>query len=320
MASGRTETTLPSHKLPIDLAANAQGTAFSLKTLNGSARSVYFARRAGAGYRAIASADPGWVLGRIAAAGPWVLWVEQDHVQSNPADGFRWRLEGWNALTRERRSIAESDEPTQIAPGVSGTRAAIVYSVYNGITEQTSDFVRYEFRTGRAKVIASGLPANQIAFDGRRALTTMTESIGDHPGGEHSDVYELTNDGAKPVTHDNHSASPQLANETLLWVTRAAVMAQRGSKERPIRIYAGDINAPSLGKTFVVDVTNRSGQYAGKVWTIEPSPKAQWLAEPAGMHTFSGVVASGPWVSWVSAPRGDPMRGSVLVSERLRPS
>ena len=85
-------------------------------------------------------------------------------------------------------------------------------------------------------------------------------------------------------------------------------------------LHGTGINAPALGARFVADVTDRNGYYAPIVVSVSDDPCRAWLTEPPHLHVFSAVAASGPWVAWISARRGDPLAGHTrLITERITP-
>lgn len=216
-----------------------------------------------------------------------------------------------------RLEIAESAEDSPLIAGVSGVASGIVYSVYNGVIEQTSDFYRYRFADGRVQRIAADVAANQISYDGRRAVTTVTEKLGNGPGRAQDDIYQIAPGEIRPITDDNQSVSPQLYRGTLMWISGKRIQVEQPGTGEVLTPHSGDINAPALGDGFVTDVTNRDGNYEVKLWTVETNPRSAWLDSPRGTHSFGIVAATGSWVSWIAAPGGDPLNGSVLLQEKV---
>ena len=315
--TGRSTVQLPVGRLPVHLAVTRSGTAFALSSLSGRARRVSFADHSGA-IRTVVRADRGWLIADIRTAGNWVIWVEQDGPQSTPDESVSWRIGGWNSRTDERANIAPSLKDSPLPPGVAGTNKRIVYSEYRGLNQRTADFFRYSFETGKLTPVATNIAGLQVAYDGQRVLTTITEGTS-RAGASRSDIYELLPDGPSPLTKDDHSASPQLDGNYLMWTTRGrAVKVQNLLHDKVATVIPADANAPTIGNGFVVDVVNRDGNYDARLWPVAGQAGPTWLTAPEGQHAFGGVVAQGHWLSWISASHGgDPLHGSTLISERV---
>lgn len=261
----------------------------------------------------LARPTDGWFVYSVAANNRWIAWVEQQGMPADPTTSVPWRVMVQQIDSDQTNELFSGQSPGPLTPGLSVVGDELVASVYRGMDERTSDFVRIALPDGTRETLASDVAGSQIAYDGEHLITTITEDV-EGPGRSEEDLYLLKPTNTRALTHNNHSVGPQLSAGVLMWISGDRVYWRRfpGDGTRHLVIDHED-PYPGLGREFVSDLVNSDGFYAVKVIALRDPEVSRLLKPPQGSRLVVPIGYQRDRIAWPVAPHGDPARGMELV-------
>lgn len=290
------------------LTPTRRGIAFSVENRDGARSRLMWADYRDRVPVEIAAAPRGWYVGQVAADAGRVAWVEQERFAGDGPGEVSSRVRVHDLRAGTTRTVLHSAYPGPIAPGILLRGDELVYNVSGEPRRLGAKFAILDLRTGHTSVVARGLLAGQLAFDGEHVVTVVTTSLAPL----RTDVHVLTPHGLRRVTHDGRVEVVRVADGHLMWTTRRRVHVRDWPGEAGhLRAFRRTGTLPSLGRGFVAfSPSSRTDRC--EIRGLE-TRLAFDVRAPAHHHLTVACVAAGRRIAFATASRAD-RRVRVVVA------
>ncbi|MFT4008758.1 MAG: hypothetical protein QM655_01815 [Nocardioidaceae bacterium] len=263
----------------------------------------------------------GWQIVQVQVDKHWIVWVEQDLMQSDAIEPVAWRIQAVRLPGGEPRILLTSKHRTVLAPGIVLHGDTLITSDYRGLDARVWDVASLDLRTGKRHMVLRGVPPVS-AFDGTRLVGAVTK-LGDRPGKEQSDLYQLFPGPAKRISDTGRASGAQIADGRLMWLNcplnrRCTMWVQDWPSGTPRAIYTHGSAGPTLGAGFIADYGHAGGHYVPVVIPIDnPANRLKLTEQPPGQVASFYVAAHGHRVAWFtdSEDENEEGGGKLVVAD-----